>query len=73
MVVINEGLQTTVSMLPYEPSSIDEKRYIRSSRDPVTVESVRDYETNLVAIKVGEQKVVVNGSQFITAIQKCLL
>lgn len=75
MVVEGNGLETKVWMMPYEESSIDKNMFIQAFGKALIVTSVSGYEENLVRLSLPEDnsEVVVNASQLITAIKKCVL
>ena len=75
MVVEGNGIETKVWILPYEESSIDKNLFTQVFGKALIVTSVSGYEENLVRLSFPEDnsEVVVNASQLITAIKKCVL
>ena len=75
MVVEGNGMETRVWMLPYEESSITKNAFIQVSGEALIVTSVKGNEDRLVRLTLPEDntEVVVNASQLITAIKKCVL
>lgn len=75
MVVEGNGIETKVWMLPYEESSIDKNMFVQVFGKALIVTSVKGYEDNLVRLLLPDDntEVVVNASQLITAIKKCVL
>lgn len=75
MVVEGNGMETKVWMLPYEESSIDKNMFVQVFGKALIVTSVTGHEDNLVRLLLPDDntEVVVNASQLITAIKKCVL
>lgn len=75
MVVEGNGMETKVWMLPYEESSIDKNMFVQVFGKALIVTSVKGHEDNLVRLLLPDDntEVVVNASQLITAIKKCVL
>ena len=75
MVVEGNGMETKVWMLPYEESSIDKNLFVQVFGKALIVTSVKGNEDNLVRLLLPDDntEVVVNASQLITAIKKCVL
>ena len=75
MVVEGNGMETKVWILPYEESSIDKNLFTHVFGKALIVTSVSGYEENLVRLLFPEDnsEVIVNASQLITAIKKCVL
>ena len=75
MVVEGNGMETKVWILPFEESSIDKNMFVRAFGKALIVTSVSGNEENLVRLLLPEDnsEVVVNASQLITAIKKCVL
>jgi hypothetical protein len=75
MVVEGNGMETRVWMLPYEESSINKNMFVQVSGKALIVTSVKGNEDNLVRLSLldNNMEVVVNASQLITAIKKCVL
>ena len=75
MVVEGNGMETKVWMLPYEESSIDKNMFTQVFGKALIVTSVKGHEDNLVRLSLPDDntEVVVNASQLITAIKKCVL
>ena len=75
MIVEGNGMETKVWMLPYEESSIDKNMFTRVFGKALIVTSVKGNEDNLVRLTLPEDntEVVVNASQLIIAIKKCVL
>lgn len=75
MVVEGNGMETKVWMLPYEESSIDKNMFVQVFGKALIVTSVKGHEDNLVRLSLPDDntEVVVNASQLITAIKKCVL
>ena len=75
MVIEGNGMETKVWMLPYEESSIDKNMFVQVFGKALIVTSVKGHEDNLVRLLLPDDntEVVVNASQLITAIKKCVL
>ena len=74
MIILKNGIETKVQILPYEESTIQRGQFLQTGRTPIEITSVKDYENDLICISLpGGEKVVACASQIICAIQKCIL
>lgn len=74
MIMLKEGIETKVWLLPYEKSSIDENTLVQTSGEALTITSVKNYEDLLVKVILPDgESVIVKADQLITAVKKCVL
>ena len=74
MIYHNDDIATKVLIVPYRESSIDQREFIQSDEEYVTVSSVKEYENDLVRIQLPScNAMVVSAEQLITAVKKCVL
>ena len=72
--IVRKGIETRVLVLPYEESTIDKGAYLQTCREPIEINSVKNYENSLVEIIFPHgEYVIANAGQLITAIQKCVM
>ena len=73
MTLTSDGMRTTVWVLPYKKSSVDEHGYVQSIGSPITVRSVDGYEDSLVEIATPNGECIVfRADQLTLAIRKCV-